>query len=100
MEDAAHGIVEGLLRYEGEDPVNLGTGEEITIRDLALKIQALTGFEGSPDSTPPTRMVSPAGSDTSRALERFGWQAPTRLDEGLQRTVAWVQGALASAGPS
>ncbi len=99
VEDAAHGIVEGLARYEGEDPVNLGTGEEITIRDLALKIRALTGFAGElrfnpayPDGQPRRQL------DTSRALERFGWQAPTRLDEGLSRTVAWMQGALASKG--
>jgi len=101
VEDAAHGIVEGLTRYEGEDPINLGTGAEITIRDLALKIQALTGFTGElrfnsayPDGQPRRQL------DTSRALERFGWQAPTGLDEGLRRTVAWMQGTLASARPS
>jgi len=99
VEDAAHGIVEGLTRYEGEDPVNLGTGEEITIRELALKIKAMTSFEGElrfnpayPDGQPRRQL------DTSRALERFGWQAPTRLEEGLRRTVAWMKGALPTSG--
>lgn len=95
VEDAARGIAEGLAKYEGSDPVNLGTGEEITIRDLALKIRALTGFEGEltfnpayPDGQPKRQL------DTSRARERFGWEAQVRLDEGLARTVAWMRGEL------
>lgn len=95
VEDAARGIAEGLARYEGTDPVNLGTGEEITIRDLALKIRALTGFEGElafnpayPDGQPKRQL------DTRRARERFGWEAEVRLDAGLARTVAWMRGEL------
>ncbi len=95
VEDAARGIAEGMAKYEGADPVNLGTGEEITIRDLALKIRALTDFEGElvfnpayPDGQPQRQL------DTSRARERFGWQADVRLDEGLARTVAWMREAL------
>jgi len=95
VEDAARGIAEGMAKYEGSDPVNLGTGEEITIRDLALKIRALTGFEGEltfnpayPDGQPKRQL------DTSRARERFGWEAEVRLDEGLARTVAWMREAL------
>jgi GDP-L-fucose synthase len=95
VEDAARGIAEGLAKYEGTDPVNLGTGEEITIRDLALKIRALTGFEGElafnpayPDGQPKRQL------DTRRARERFGWEAQVRLDEGLARTVDWMRGAL------
>lgn len=95
VEDAAAGIVEGMAKFEGDEPVNLGTGEEITIRELALKIKALTGFEGElrfnpdyPDGQPKRRL------DTSRALERFGWSAPTRLDEGLRKTTAWMREAL------
>lgn len=96
VEDAARGIAEGMERYEDADPVNLGTGEEITIRDLALKIRELTGFEGEltfnpayPDGQPKRRL------DTSRALERFGWKAEIPLAEGLARTVAWMRVALA-----
>ena len=73
VEDAAAGIVQGMARFEGEEPVNLGTGEEITIRDLALKIRDLSGFEGElrfnpayPDGQPKRQL------DTSRALARFG----------------------------
>jgi GDP-L-fucose synthase len=96
VEDAARGIAEGMERYEATDPVNLGTGEEITIRDLALKIRELTGFEGDltfnpayPDGQPKRRL------DTSRALERFGWTAGVSLGEGLARTVDGMRGALA-----
>ncbi|MFN8012790.1 MAG: GDP-L-fucose synthase [Holophagaceae bacterium] len=95
VEDAARGIAEGMAKYEDTDPVNLGTGEEITIRDLALKIRALTGFEGEltfnpayPDGQPKRQL------DTSRARERFGWEAQVRLDEGLARTVAWMRQEL------
>ncbi|HJV89803.1 MAG TPA: GDP-L-fucose synthase [Holophagaceae bacterium] len=95
VEDAARGIAEGMEKYEGEDPVNLGTGEEITIRDLALLIQRLTGFEGElvfnpayPDGQPKRQL------DTSRARDRFGWQAQVRLEEGLRRTVEWMRPLL------
>lgn len=95
VEDAARGIAEGMARYEDGDPVNLGTGEEVTIKDLALKIKAITGFEGElrfnpayPDGQPKRQL------DTSRALERFGWQARVRLDEGLRATAEWMRGVL------
>jgi GDP-L-fucose synthase len=98
VEDAARGIAEGMEKYEGEDPVNLGTGEEITIKDLALLIQELTGFEGElvfnpayPDGQPKRQL------DTSRALDRFGWQAQVRLREGLGRTTEWMRTALGMA---
>ncbi len=91
VEDAARGIAEGMEKYEATDPVNLGTGEEITIKDLALRIRELTGFEGGltfnpayPDGQPKRRL------DTTRALERFGWTAQVGLTEGLARTVAWM----------
>lgn len=96
VEDAARGIAEGMARYEDGDPVNLGTGEEVTIKDLALKIKAITGFEGElrfnpayPDGQPKRQL------DTSRACERFGWQARIRLDEGLTRTIEWMKSVLA-----
>ena len=84
-----------MAKYDDPDPVNLGTGEEITIRDLALKIKAMTGFKGElafnpsyPDGQPRRKL------DTSRALDRFGWRARVGLDEGLGETIAWMQMAL------
>jgi len=95
--DAAEGICEGMARYDGADPVNLGTGEEISIMDLALKIQSLTGYTGQllfnpafPDGQPRRRL------DTRRALERFGWTARTPLAEGLEETVQWMRSVLLS----
>ena len=95
VEDAARGIADGMARYDHGDPVNLGTGEEIRIRDLALLIQRLTGFTGElrfdpayPDGQPRRKL------DTTRALERFGWHAEVGLEEGLRRTVAWMDGVL------
>jgi GDP-L-fucose synthase len=91
VKDAAQAICEGMLRFEGEEPVNLGSGSEITIKELALKIQALVGYQGDlvfnpayPDGQP-RRML-----DTSRARERFGWEARTDLDEGLKTTIQWM----------
>lgn len=95
VEDAARGIAEGMEKYEDTDPVNLGTGEEVTIKDLALKIKAIIGFEGDlrfnpayPDGQPKRQL------DTSRAKERFGWEAAVRLDEGLRRTSDWMKTVL------
>ncbi|GAC1516469.1 MAG: GDP-L-fucose synthase [Gemmatimonadaceae bacterium] len=95
VEDAARGIAEAMMKYEGGDPVNLGTGQEVTIRELALKIKALIGFTGEirfnsayPDGQPKRRL------DTRRATERFGWTAQVDLDEGLRRTVTWMRGIL------
>ncbi len=95
VQDAAEAICEAMAKYEDPDPVNLGTGEEITIRDLALKIKAMTGFQGGlafnpayPDGQPKRRL------DISRALERFGWQARVGLDQGLAETIAWMAKAL------
>lgn len=95
VKDAAQGICEAMARYEDADPVNLGTGEEISIRDLALLIQRLVGFEGElvfnpayPDGQPKRRL------DTSRALERFGWKAEVRLEDGLRETLAWMKAEL------
>jgi len=92
VQDAAEAICEAMAKYEDADPVNLGTGEELSIRDLALKIKELTGFQGGltfnpayPDGQPRRKL------DTSRALERFGWQARVGLDEGLRETIAWMR---------
>lgn len=90
--DAAEGILLAAERYDGEDPVNLGTGFEITIRDLAMKIARLTGFGGEirwdatqPDGQPRRCL------DVSRAHSLFGFSAQTSLDDGLQRTIDWYR---------
>ena len=90
VEDCARGIVLATQRYDGADPVNLGAGFEITIRDLAEKIRAITGFAGrlswdvsKPDGQPRRYL------DTSRAKALFGFQAEVGFDEGLRRTIDW-----------
>ena len=95
VEDAARGIADGMARYEDADPVNLGTGDEISIRELALLIRELTGFVGDlrfnpayPDGQPRRKL------DTSRALERFGWKSRVTLRDGLRTTVAWMRTEL------
>jgi GDP-L-fucose synthase len=92
VEDAAEGIVLAAERYDGAEPVNLGVGHEVTIRELVGTIARLTGFGGEvrwdttkPDGQP-RRML-----DTSRARERFGFSARTDLEEGLRATIAWYE---------
>jgi GDP-L-fucose synthase len=90
VEDAAEGILRAAERYEGELPVNLGTGEEITIRDLAHQIAAEIGFIGNIDwdtSKPngqPRRCL-----DVSRAQQLFGFRAQHSFREGLSKTIQW-----------
>ena len=92
VSDAARGLVDAAERYDDPDPVNLGAGFEISMRDLAHKIAAATGFSGQLrwDTTRPNgqprRML-----DVSRARERFGFEARVSFDEGLARTVAWYR---------
>ena len=90
VEDAARGIVLATEKFEKSDPVNLGSGMEITIRDLVTKISDITGFEGDivwdkskPDGQPKRCL------DVSRAREEFGFEAKMGFDEGLKRTVEW-----------
>ncbi len=90
VEDAARAIILATKRYDGPDPVNIGTHREITIRDLVMLIAELTGFAGEvrwdkskPDGQP-RRML-----DTTRAKEYFGFEAEIDLEEGLRRTIAW-----------
>jgi GDP-L-fucose synthase len=90
--DAAEGIVLATERYDGAEPVNLGTGSEITIKELAEKIAALTGFTGQirwdpskPDGQPRRRL------DTSKARACFGFEAGTRLEDGLKATIDWYR---------
>ena len=98
VEDCADGLLLAAERYDGAEPVNLGTGDEIAIRDLAELVAEATGFHGEvvwdtskPNGQPRRRL------DTSRARERFGFEARTPLREGIERTVAWFQAARAYA---
>ena len=92
VEDAADGIATAAERYDGREPVNLGSGHEISIRDLAELVAELTGFEGelewdtSQPNGQPRRQL-----DVSRARELFGWEEKTPLREGLERTIAWYR---------
>ena len=86
------GIVLAAERYDGAEPVNLGVGREITIRELVELIVRLTGFEGEirwdptkPDGQPRRAL------DTSRARERFGFVAATTFEDGLARTIDWYE---------
>ena len=92
VDDAAEGIVLAAERYDGAEPVNLGVGQEITIRDLVELIVRLTGFEGEIrwDATKPDGQPRRA-LDTSRARERFGFVAATTFEDGLARTIDWYE---------
>ncbi len=92
VEDAAEGIVLAAEHYDGAEPVNLGAGQEISIRDLVGLIAKLTGFEGKivwdsskPDGQP-RRML-----DTSRAVTAFGFVAKTPFEDGLRKTIEWYR---------
>lgn len=92
VEDAARAILLATERYNGSEPVNIGAGFEIAIRDLAELIVELTGFTGQihwnsekPDGQP-RRML-----DTSRASEEFGFKARTDFRQGLTATIAWYK---------
>jgi GDP-L-fucose synthase len=93
VEDCAEGILLAAERYNKPDPVNLGAGFEISIKDLVKLIAELTGFKGEiiwdttkPDGQP-RRML-----DTSRADKEFGFKAKTGFEEGLRKTIEWYRG--------
>jgi GDP-L-fucose synthase len=90
VDDCAEAIVLAARRYDGDEPVNLGTGEEITIRELAELIGELTGFGGriTWDTTKPNGQPR-RKLDVGAAEERFGFRARTPLRDGLQRTIEW-----------
>jgi GDP-L-fucose synthase len=92
VDDAAVGIVLAAERYSGADPVNLGVGHEITIRELVELIVNLSGFVGEIhwDATKPDGQPRRA-LDTSRAKQAFGFEARTPFAEGLRRTVEWYE---------
>jgi GDP-L-fucose synthase len=90
VEDAAEGLLLAAERYNGPEPFNLGSGQEIRIADLAGLIARLTGFIGSItwDTSQPNGQPRRA-LDTGRAERFFGFRASTPLEEGLKRTIAW-----------
>jgi len=92
VEDAAEGIVLASEKYSDPDPVNLGSGYEIAIKDLAEMIARLTGFEGSLvwDTSKPNGQPR-RGLDVTRAQERFGFTAKVGFEEGLRRTIDWYR---------
>jgi GDP-L-fucose synthase len=92
VEDCVDGLALAAERYDGADPVNLGAGCEISIRELAELVAELSGFDGEirwDESMPngqPRRSL-----DSSRAKELFGFEAKTSLRDGLERTIAWYR---------
>ncbi len=95
VEDAAKAILLATERYNKPDPVNIGAGFEITIKDLVELVARLTGFKGriiwdksNPDGQP-RRML-----DTSKAEEEFGFKAKTDFKEGLKKTIEWYRNAF------
>jgi GDP-L-fucose synthase len=93
VEDAAEGIVLAAERYDGAEPVNLGTGQEVKIRELLTMIATLVGYEGrivwdttKPDGQPRRHL------DVSRARDRFGFEFQTDLEEGLRNNISWYTG--------
>jgi GDP-L-fucose synthase len=91
-DDCAEGILLAAEKYNKSEPVNLGAGFEISIRELAEKIRVLTGFSGDiiwdaskPDGQPRRSL------DTSRAEREFGFRASISFDKGLRETIEWYQ---------
>ena len=92
VEDCAGGLVQSMLEYDSPEPMNLGSGREITIRDLTHLIAKLTGFTGEvvwdtskPDGQPRRCL------DVSRAKQSIGFTAQTSLEEGLTKTIEWYR---------
>jgi GDP-L-fucose synthase len=90
IEDAARGILLAAEKYNEDLPVNLGSGQEISIHDLVATMAKLLDYKGKIVWDPtkpngqPRRLL-----DVSRAREKFGFQAEVKLDEGLRRTIDW-----------
>lgn len=97
VEDAAEGILLATEKYNGSEPVNLGSGMEISIKDLVTLIARLTGYEGKlvwdtskPNGQPRRRL------NVERAEREFGFKARVGFEEGLRRTIEWYQGQMSS----
>ena len=92
VDDAAEGLVLMTERYDSSEPVNLGSGQEIMIRDLAYLIAELTGYEGSIELDPSKPNGQPRRClDVSRAEHEFGFRAKTDFRTGLRKTIAWYE---------
>ena len=96
VEDCAQGVVLSMERYESPEPMNLGSGREITIKDLTTLVAKLSGFQGKivwdpskPDGQPRRCL------DVSRAKEQIGFTAGTSLEDGLRNTINWYVGHAA-----
>jgi GDP-L-fucose synthase len=90
--DAARAVLLAAERYDGGDPINIGSGEEITVRSLATMIQRMTRFSGRLEWDPSKPDGQPRRAlDTTKAWREFGFRAATPLEEGLQETVAWYE---------
>ena len=99
VRDCAEGIVAALEGYDGSEPVNLGSGEELKVGDLARLVTQAAGFAGEirfdpskPDGQPRRKL------DTSRAERLFGWKSSTPFTEGLRQTVEWYRSVRTPAG--
>ena len=95
VDDCAEGIVLATERYDGAEPINLGSGQEISIKDLVTTIARLTGFRGEirwdpskPDGQPRRCL------DISRARAALGFEARTSFEEGLRRTIEWYAATI------
>jgi GDP-L-fucose synthase len=92
VEDAARGLVDAAVHYDQPDPVNLGAGFEISMKELARLISVKVGYQGqvvwdtSRPNGQPRRML-----DVTRAAEQFGFRAQVGFEEGLERTIAWYR---------
>jgi GDP-L-fucose synthase len=98
VEDAAEAIVLAAEKYAKPAPVNLGSGQEISVRDLLEEIRSLVGYEGAvrwdaskPDGQPRRCL------DTTRALAEFNWRAKTDLRDGLGKTISWFKEKIPTA---
>jgi GDP-L-fucose synthase len=99
VEDCAEGIVKAAASYNESDPVNLGNGREVVIKDLVETIARLTGYQGEikwqsdkPDGQPRRQL------DTRRAFEKFGFRAQTSLEDGLRKTIDWYETSFKAKG--
>jgi GDP-L-fucose synthase len=90
VEDAAEGLLAAAERYNESEPVNLGSGLELSIKDLSSLIAKLMGYHGhfTWDTSKPNGQPR-RGLDVTRARERFGWTARTGFEEGLRKTIQW-----------
>lgn len=95
VEDCANGVLQAAQLYDESDPVNLGNGREVLIKDLVETVARLAGFTGDvkwqagkPDGQPRRQL------DTRRAYEKFGFQAKTSFEDGLRKTIDWFEASL------